>query len=102
MTLEELEYANRERLPICLNKNHSFHMAKEESIPHILETEGVGNPYWEKHGENIIIYNMRMSYDDENGYLTIERSNRDDCGFTSDCFDICNEIILPERISELL
>ena len=101
MTLEELEYANRERLPICLNKNHSFHMTKEESIPHILETGDFSNPYWEKHGENIIIYNMAMHLN-ENGVLTIERSNRDDCGFTSDCFDICNEVILPERISELL
>ena len=101
MTLEELEYADRERLPICLNKTHSFHMPKEESIPHILETEGIGNPFWQKCGENIMIYNMRM-YCNENGDLTIERSERDDCGFTSDCFDICNEVILPEGISELL
>lgn len=101
MTLEELEYANRERLPICLNENHSFHMTKEEIIPHILETEGVGNPYWEKRRENIIIHNMTMRCD-ENGVLTVERSERDDCGFTSDCFDICNDVILSERILELL
>jgi len=101
MTLEELEYASRERLPICLNKNHSFLMPKEESIPHALEVEGIGNPFWEKYGENIIIYNMKM-YLNENGDLIIVRHKGEDCGFTSDCFDISNEIILPERISELL
>lgn len=101
MTLEELEYANRERLPIILSKNESFHMVKEESIPHILEREGIGNPFWEKYEGNIIIYNMKMHYNDNWG-LIIERSKGDNCGFISDCFDIYDEIILPERISELL